>query len=349
MSIENCVECNICVKECEFLLKYGNPLSVAEKLKKNSLIAFECSLCGLCEAVCKKGVKFVDFILSQREKAVKDGLAPLKEHKRVLNFEKNASSNLFTIYNFKENSKKLFFPGCAFTGNSPEMTINVYEKLQEIINEPVSIAIDCCFKISHDLGLKEKFVQKNNEKIQLLKNNNIEEIITVCASCTQIFKKYMPFKVKTIYEYLAEVNFFPNKNENFSKVHIHDPCSLRFNGEVHESIRKITKKLNIEITPMKHEKEKTFCCGEGGAAGFINRNYAKSWKKKRLNESEYPLIVYCYGCKFFLKNKTLPVVHILDILFNNKKEIGKLKYWWNKWRVRRELKKNSVEYGVRSV
>ena len=333
--IENCVECNQCVKECEFLKRYGNPVEVSKKIEKNILIAFECSLCGLCEAVCKKDVKFVDFILSKREEAAKKGLAPLKEHKRVLNFEKNASSSMLKIYKFSNNSDKIFFPGCAFTGNDPEFVLNVYKKLCEILNEKVSIGIDCCFKISHDLGLKDKFLEKLNEKIELFKTNNIKEIITVCASCTDVFRKYTDFKITPIYNYFSNLQIF----NNFNKVHVHDPCSLRFDRELHETIRKIVKNSGKKVEKFNHEKDLTYCCGEGGAAGFIDKTYAKSWKKKRLTEAEFPVVVYCYGCKFFLKNKKTPVFHILDLIFDNKKETGKLKYWWNKWKIKRIVQK----------
>ena len=65
--IKNCIKCNRCVNECKFLTRYGNPLEIIEKIDKNISISFECSLCGLCEAACKKNVKFTKFILSKRE------------------------------------------------------------------------------------------------------------------------------------------------------------------------------------------------------------------------------------------------------------------------------------------
>ena len=324
--IKNCIECNKCVKECEFLKRYGNPVEVQEKIEKNILIAFECSLCGLCEAVCSKDVKFVEFILSKRQEAVKKGLAPLKQHKRILNFEKNASSKIFKFYNIPKNAKKIFFPGCAFSGNSTKFVMSVFDRLKKILNEPVGIVVDCCFKISHDLGLKDKFMKKTEEKIKIFNRYGIEEIITVCASCTDIFRKYMPFKITTIYEYLQNEKI----SKNFEKVNIHDPCALRNDNLTHSSIRKIIKNSKIEISEMTHIREKTFCCGEGGAAGFIDRAYSKSWKKKRLKEANYPIVVYCYGCKFFLKNRKLPVFHILDLIFENNKTPGMISFWMNK-------------------
>jgi len=51
-----CINCNLCRNECAFLKKYGNPAEIAAaydpcdpRLLK---MPFECSLCGLCAAVC---------------------------------------------------------------------------------------------------------------------------------------------------------------------------------------------------------------------------------------------------------------------------------------------------------
>ncbi len=333
--IENCIKCNKCVKECEFLKKYGNPIEVQDKLEKDILISYECSLCGVCEVICPNNVKFVDFILSKRILAVKQGIAPLKSHKKILTFEKNASSNLLKIYKIPKNAKKIFFPGCAFSGNSPKFVIEVYKKLKKILNEPVGIVVDCCFKISHDIGLKDKFLEKTEEKIKFFKEKGIDEIITVCASCTDIFRKYLPFKVSTIF------NYFNNEKikKEIEKVNVHDPCALRNDESTHKIIREILKNSNIKVVKMPHEKETTFCCGEGGAAGFIDKIYAKSWKKKRLKEAKYPIIVYCYGCKYFLSNKTLKTYHILDLIFNNKKSVNTINFWINKFKLKLLLKR----------
>jgi len=290
-------------------------------------------MCGLCESICKKEVKFVEFIHKKRIEAVNKGVAPLNVHKRVLKFEKNASSRYLTGYFFSENSDKIFFPGCAFSGNSPEFVIKVYERLTQIFNEKIGIMVDCCFKISHDLGLMENFYKKLKEKINLFKDNGIKEIITVCASCTEVFRKYTELTVTPLYIYFQDEKV----NRNFNKLSVHDPCSLRNDEIIQEVVRKIIINSGIEINKMKHERRNTFCCGEGGAAGFVDRKYSRNWKNRRLSEVENDVVVYCYGCKYFLKNRNHNVYHILDLLFENNENPGKISYWINRWKLKRRI------------
>ena len=87
--IDNCIQCNKCVKECEFLKRYGNPINIKKKIEEDILIAFECSICKLCEKLCENNVKFVDFILLKREEAAKKNLIPFAELKKILKFERN--------------------------------------------------------------------------------------------------------------------------------------------------------------------------------------------------------------------------------------------------------------------
>ncbi len=58
-SVRNgCTECMRCVAECEFLKRYGTPRQIAvsalDGLEGAGEIPFECSLCGLCDAVCRE-------------------------------------------------------------------------------------------------------------------------------------------------------------------------------------------------------------------------------------------------------------------------------------------------------
>ncbi len=54
-----CAGCDLCQNECAFLKRYGKPKGIADRYdparKEDLVLPFECSLCGLCTAVCPKG------------------------------------------------------------------------------------------------------------------------------------------------------------------------------------------------------------------------------------------------------------------------------------------------------
>ncbi|MBA4417816.1 MAG: hypothetical protein C0392_07890 [Syntrophus sp. (in: bacteria)] len=72
-----CIECGLCRKECAFLRKYGNPKEIAEgydpNKKEDQEMPFECSLCGLCSAVCPEGIDPAGFFLEMRRETVRRG------------------------------------------------------------------------------------------------------------------------------------------------------------------------------------------------------------------------------------------------------------------------------------
>lgn len=51
---------------------------------------------------------------------------------------------------------------------------------------------------------------------------------------------------------------------------VHDSCVMRFERKTQDSIRHLISRQGVRIREMTHSREKTLCCGEGGAAGFIS-------------------------------------------------------------------------------
>ena len=89
---DECIRCNKCFDECAFIRKYGNPKDIADNCNPLSLdnleIAFECSLCGLCEAVCPAGIDPVSMFIEMRREAVKKNKNILKKYTGLINYEK---------------------------------------------------------------------------------------------------------------------------------------------------------------------------------------------------------------------------------------------------------------------
>lgn len=88
----NCVDCNICVKECCFLQQNGTPKEIAdnwcEHREESSRLIFQCSLCGLCSGVCPKGLDPRAMFLTMRRIAVELELGEFQQHNSILNYER---------------------------------------------------------------------------------------------------------------------------------------------------------------------------------------------------------------------------------------------------------------------
>jgi L-lactate utilization protein LutB len=100
MVSQKCIECGLCRKECKFLEKYGNPGSIAATFdtanKNHQGMVFECSLCGLCTAVCPVDIDPAGMFLEMRRAVVQQGGGNYPEHSVILGYEKRGTSRRYT-------------------------------------------------------------------------------------------------------------------------------------------------------------------------------------------------------------------------------------------------------------
>jgi ferredoxin len=149
---EKCTECNLCQKECAFLQKFGKPKAIADAFepsrKDYQAVAFECTLYGLCTAVCPVDIGPARMFLEMREEAVRRGGGDYPERGVILNYEKRGTSRHYTWCGLPEGCDTVFFPGCNLPGTRPGRVMQFHEWLQRIAPS-LGIVPDCCMKPSH--------------------------------------------------------------------------------------------------------------------------------------------------------------------------------------------------------
>lgn len=346
---EKCNDCTLCLKECAFLAKYGTPKYIAETYdprdRLQQSLSFECSLCGLCAAICPEDLSPQEMFLEWRREAVEGGWGDFQEHAPLLAYERRGASKRYSWYGLPRGCDTIFFPGCTLPGIRPQRVLQLYERLKEQIPN-LGIVLDCCAKPSHDLGRQEYFEAVFQEMRSYLLEHGIQTVLTACPNCHKIFKNYGDtLRVKTIYEVLAE-NGRSNIQKKTAVVTIHDPCAVRFEYSVHQAVRNLLAGEGFEIEEMPHRQENTLCCGEGGAVSALSPNMARSWAEKRKEEAHgKPVITYCAGCANYLGRIT-PAYHLLDLIFEPEATLaGKAGVsrapvtYWNRIRLKSRLKK----------
>lgn len=346
---DKCIECNLCRKECGFLQKYGNPKSIADSFfsagKGRVAMAFECSLCRLCEAVCPVGLNPSGMFLKMRREAVRQGRADFSNHSRILNYEKRGTSRRYSFYGLPDGCEAVFFPGCALSGTRPDDVTRLFFHLRKRI-PALGIVLDCCTKPSHDLGRESYFQAMFGEMRAWLLENGVRTVLVACPSCHQVFKEYGGgLHVKSVYELLAEEGLLRSEKVS-GVVALHDSCAVRFEKSIHEAARSLVKISGLTIDEMPHCRNKTLCCGEGGAVGFVSPELSKSWGETRRKEAAgRKVVTYCAGCAATL-GKRADVSHLLDLLFEPESALsGKIRgsrapfTYWNRIRLKARFKK----------
>jgi len=321
---ETCTECGLCRKECGFLEQYGTPKAIAERYdpetKEGQVMPFECSLCRLCNAVCPFGVNPSGMFLEMRREAVDRSAGSFAEHAGLLAYERQGMSPRFTWYGLPKDCQTVFFPGCALPGTRPERTEQLYETLRR--QDPnMGIVLDCCGKISHDLGREAFFQTRFDDLKGYLLAQGVREVLVACPNCHSIFEQYGDgLQVRMIYEVLPK-NALPQAAAT-GEVILHDPCGTRFHEAAQADVRRLIRGTGISLKDMKHTGRKTLCCGSGGSVNALSPELADRWTELNSREAlGHQIATYCCGCANRL-NSSVPTLHALDLLFEPKEALA---------------------------
>jgi len=316
---EKCTRCAACQQDCAFLRKYGTPGELAASYDPDDSsfhsLPFECSLCQLCAAVCPVKLNPSDLFLEMRREKTRRDPLDYPEHVGLLAYEKRGTSRRFTYYAIPENCDTVFFPGCALAGTRSGTTLKIYDHLKNYIPS-LGIVLDCCLKISHDLGREDYFRAMFREMKDYLVQSGVKKVIVACPNCHRIFSAYgEELAVGTMYEIMDQYPL-PVKEKVPGTVTVHDPCPLRFSPAVHIVVRSLVAKQGLAIEEMPHHGESTVCCGEGGFVVGLSPDLAAQWKKIRKDEAAgRRMITYCAGCTNHLDGIS-PTSHIVDLLWD---------------------------------
>lgn len=317
---ERCTDCGTCLQSCAFLSQYGTPHTIASLFNSHNpqqrQIAYYCSLCGLCTAVCPEGVDPVSLFLTIRRYHAKSGAFDTRPYRSLLRYEALGGSRLFSRYALPAHCETVFFPGCTLSATRPAVTWQIYQQLKKIIPS-LGMILACCAKPSHDLGCQEHFQSVFGGLRQRLLTRGVKTVLTACPSCTKIFGEYgEEMSVQTVYQvFQRQKGFTCAPTGQSEEISVHDPCQLRDDPEVQLAVRGLLVNLGYTLVEMPHRGKMTLCCGEGGATGCIESRFSWGWMEKRRQENKTcRLVSYCAGCTARL-SRVMPTVHILDLLF----------------------------------
>ncbi len=323
---EKCINCDLCQQECRFLQKFGKPgeIGAAYDPSREACLTmpFECSLCALCDAVCPVGIKPSQMFFEMRKASIRKDASTYGTDCVYLGYESRGTSKHLSYYALPRHCSTIYFPGCAYPAGRPRETVKLFNFLQRAV-PGLGIVLDCCTKPSHDLGRIAGFNAMFGEMRSFLLQHGIRKVLVNCPNCYKIFQAYgRGLAVETVYEVMAAANLKAN-HVHAKAVTVHDPCVLRGKNSIQETVRELLRKSGVHLSEMKHNRDQTICCGEGGSVSCRSSELADRWVDLRLVEAAgKPMITYCSGCvnRFARRH---PTTHILDLFFGSGNGSGK--------------------------
>ncbi len=192
--------------------------------------------------------------------------------------------------------KTIYAPGCGLIAYKPKLV----EKLEYfLVKEGLidGMHLTCCH---FDPEAEEETVIVNN-----------------CPGCDRRFRNlYENVSTVPLWKVLADSDF-PFPDYGGQTMSIHDACPVKGVPEVHDSVRELCKKMNINIVEPEFNRENSHCCGgqnaDVGGPIEITREMANARAAEMPCED---VVVYCAGCanNLSLADGIKPR-YLIDLLF----------------------------------
>jgi len=293
-------------------------------------VVWDCVTCGACVRECPVGIEHIDHIVDLRRNLVMvesrfpdEAATMLRDVDRASNpWGKPQSDRAqwaegLGVRVLKEGEAApdvLFWVGCApsFDERARQGAISTAKLLKEA---GVDFAIlgpreSCTGDPARRMGDEYTFQKLAKNNVGTLNEAKVRKIVTTCPHCfNTIGNEYADFggRYEVVHhtEFLAELvregRLKPLAGER--TITYHDSCYLARHNDVREAPRELAAAAG-HVVEMRRNRERTFCCGAGGARMWMEERRGRPINEERVREAAgtgaETLAVACPFCTVML-------------------------------------------------
>jgi Fe-S oxidoreductase len=293
-------------------------------------VVWDCVTCGACVRECPVGIEHIDHIVDLRRNLVMvesrfpdEAATMLRDVDRAGNpWGKPQSDRAHwaeglgvRVLNAGEPAPDvLFWVGCApsFDERAKQAAISTAKLLRE---GGVDFAIlgpreSCTGDPARRMGDEYTFQKRAKQNVSTLNEVKVKKIVTTCPHCfNTIGNEYADFGGR--YEVVHHTEFLAGlvregKLKTLAgdrKITYHDSCYLARHNDVREAPRELAAAAGHAVE-MPRNRERTFCCGAGGARMFMEERRGRPINEERVREAvatgAETLAVACPFCTVML-------------------------------------------------
>lgn len=170
-----------------------------------------------------------------------------------------------------------YIASCNFTLFYPELSLRILNFLSE---RPEMDIVRCCSAKYKVREFEEKMpptvAQTWKDTVHYSAFAPETTMVSVCQNCTSIFQESQPdIRVLSLWEYMLDcVPDFPYPDYGGAKMTLQDCWRQHDNRLQQEAVRKLLKKMNIEVVELSENRAETKFCGVSTLRPAPKRNLA---------------------------------------------------------------------------
>lgn len=286
VEVHSCSSCGMCIDQCQLNFSAGirtiQATYLMKAIRKNNDthdIAFNCLMCGRCDAICPVGIEISPIRMIERRNGeqnmkYKNIWGGYFRTRPVQTATPETRDNSYDFLPQPEPAKAdvLYFAGCMShltpgIKNAMTAIFNASGVNWSFIDEEGGV---CCGRPLMLAGQDKEARELINNNSQLIWKSGAKTLVTSCPICYKVFKEsyYLDVEVLHHSQFIKNCIGDDSLKLNFihKKVTYHTPCDLGRNSGVYTEPRDVLRHVaNLESTD--YDDEKSLCCG--GSLGNI--------------------------------------------------------------------------------
>ena len=190
--------------------------------------------------------------------------------------------------------KYIFAPGCALILYKPDLV----EKMHSLLNVNLgnmNILSTCC----------RKFPELEPDTM----------VINICPGCDRRYRENYDGGTISLWEILAEGDFFDYPDYKGVIMTINDACPTRTENHVHDAVRKLLANMNIKVIEPEKTRTNGKCCGDTGWGKIPTERVLELMRNRASEMPVDAVVVYCVTCAQSMFIGERQPHYLVDLLF----------------------------------
>jgi len=293
-------------------------------------VVWDCVTCGACVQECPVGIEHIDHVIDLRRNLVMvesrfpdEAGTMLRDVDRTSNpwgkpqadrMQWAEGLGVRVLQPGERPPEVLFWVGCApaFDERARKAAVST-AKLMQMAGVDFAVLGPreaCTGDPARRMGDEYTFQRLAGENVATLNQSGVQKIVTTCPHCfNTIGNEYADFggtyEVVHHTQFLADLvnegKLAPMPSER--TITYHDSCYLARHNDVREAPRELVSAVGQAIE-MPRNRERTFCCGAGGARMWMEEKRGRPINQERVREAAATgaetLAVACPFCTVML-------------------------------------------------